>query len=324
MNQVDNQYKKLIQKILNNGHNKNDRTGTGTKSIFGHQLRYNMNDGFPLLTLRKIHTKSLIHEMLWFLSAFDKKYNKFGNTNIRYLIENGVNYWNDWPYDNYLKKRKYRVELPYLTKSEFIQKILKDDNFAIEFGTIGKGYGHQWLKFGSGVEYDNEGKKYYNTGINQIDYIIQELKKKPDSRRLILESWKADEINDMILPPCHHGFQMYSFKKDNKRYLSLKLHIRSNDIGLGNPYNVAQYALLLHLISHIVNMIPYELIVDIGDAHIYNNHIEQLKEILKRESFKLPNLNLNKNIKSIYDFRFNDIIINNYKYHPNIKMEVSI
>jgi len=324
MNNTDLQHKILIEKILKEGNNKGDRTGTGTKSIFGYQLRYKMDEGFPLLTLRKIHTKSLIHEMLWFLSSFDKKYDKFGNTNIRYLIENGVNYWNDWPYEKYLKSRKYRPELPYLSMKDFAKKILIDDDFAIEFGSIGKGYGHQWLKYGSGIEYNKNGKKQFNPGINQIDYLITELKKNPNSRRLLLESWKADEINDMVLPPCHHGFQLYSFDKENKKFLSLKLHIRSNDIGLGNPYNVAQYALLLHMLSQVTNMIPYELIVDIGDAHIYNNHIEQLNTIIKREGFNLPKLELNKNIKSIYNFRYDDIIIKNYKSHSNIKMDVSV
>jgi len=325
MNKVDQQHKELIEKILTEGNNKSDRTGTGTKSIFGHQLRYKMEDGFPLLSLRKIHIKSAIYEMLWFLGAFDEKYDEFGNTNVKFLIDNNINYWNDWPYKEYIKSMEYRPELPELTMNEFKSKILVDDNFAKEFGSIGKGYGHQWLSFGKNNSYDKGGNLNFFPGVNQIDYLIDELQKNPDSRRLLLESWKADEIKDMLLPPCHHGFQLYTnLNDDGSRNLSLKLHIRSNDIGLGNPYNVSQYAILLHMISQIVDMIPYELIVDIGDAHIYNNHIEQLKSITQRDSYPLSTLKLNKNIKSIYDFRYEDIVIENYQSHPHVKMEVSV
>jgi len=325
MNKVDTQHKELIEKILSEGNKKMDRTGTGTMSIFGHQLRYLMSDGFPLLTLRKIHTRSIIHEMLWFLGAFDEKYDKFGNTNIKYLIHSGVNYWCDWPYKHYDKSKEFRPELPELTMEQFKEKILIDDDFAKEFGGIGKGYGHQWKSFGKRIEHDRNGKASFFPGINQIDYLINELKENPDSRRLLLESWKADEIDDILLPPCHHGFQLYTSLNDDKsRNLSLKLHIRSQDVGLGSPYNVAQYAILLHMFAQVSNMIPHELIVDIGDAHIYNNHVEQLKEIIKRNGCPLPTLKLNQNIKNIYDFRYEDIIIENYKSHPNIKMEVSI
>jgi len=325
MNKVDKQYKDLIKKILIDGNIKKDRTGTGTKSIFGHQLRYKMSDGFPLLTLRKIHTKSIIHEMLWFLGSFDEKYDKFGNTNIRYLLENGVNFWTDWPYKHYCKSREYRPELTELTMEQFKEKIIIDDDFAMEFGSIGKGYGYQWKSFGRKIIYDKSGKKSYFAGVNQIDYLIDGLKHKPDSRRLLLESWKADEIDDMLLPPCHHGFQLYTTKDQNGiRNLSLKLTIRSNDIGLGNPYNVSQYALLLHMFAQVTDMIPYELIVDIGDAHINNNHIKQLETMIERDSYPLPILKINKNIKNIYDFRFEDIIIENYQYHPHIKMDVSV
>lgn len=337
-NKVDEQHKELIRKILRYGSTKKDRTGVGTKSIFGHHLEYDMEDGFPLLTLRKIHTKSIIHEMLWFLGAFDEKYNKFGNTNIRYLLDNGVTFWSDWPYKKYMKSREYRPELPDFTMKEFEAKIVLDDDFAIEFGSIGPGYGKQWTNYGNGV--------------NQIDFIINELKKDPDSRRLIVDAWKADEIDEMLLPPCHYSFQLYSKKmkpehrfhayskwiNDNKlpfgkpmeeynfpdRKLSLMLTIRSNDIYLGNPFNVAEYALLLYMISQVVNMVPNKLIINIGDAHLYNNSIDAAKKLLDRNSYDLPTLILNKNIKNIYDFRYDDIKIENYKSHSNIHVEVAV
>lgn len=355
-NKVDQQYKDTIKKILEHGISKMDRTKTGTKSIFGHQMRFDMADGFPLLTLRKIHTKSVIHEMLWFLGSFDQeKYGSFGNTNIRYLLDNGVTFWSDWPYKSYCKSREFRPELPEFTMKEFEGKIILDDDFAREFGSIGAGYGKQWLNFGGYVEKKRNGNQFDLTvheGVNQIDYLINELKKNPDSRRLILNAWKADEIEDTLLPPCHMMFQLYSQKMtneerlysysrwlvDNKlplkpmtdeynfpdRKLSLQIYQRSCDFGLGFPFNVAEYALLLHMISQIVNMVPNELIWLGGDVHIYNNHIDQMKKLLDRFSYDLPTLTLNKNIKSIYDFRYEDIKIENYKSHSNIKMDVAV
>lgn len=356
MNNVDKQYKELIKKILTTGISKRDRTGVGTISIFGHQMRFDMGDGFPLLTLRKIHVKSVIHELLWFLGAFDQdKYGKFGNTNIRPLIDVGVTFWTEWPYKKYMESRKYRPELPEFTMKEFEQKILLDDDFAIEFGSIGPGYGKQWIDFGGWIEktrVENRFDLTVHQGFNQIDYLINELKKNPDSRRLVLNSWKADEIDDMLLPPCHLMFQLYSEKMSSDdrihsytkwlinnnlpikpmmdeynfpdRRLSMMLTIRSNDFALGNPYNVAEYALLLHMIAQVVNMVPFELIVNIGDTHIYNNHIEQMKKLLERNSYDLPKLVLNRNIKNIYDFRYDDIKIENYMSHSNLKMEVAV
>jgi thymidylate synthase len=356
INKVDQQHKDLIKKILRYGATKNDRTGVGTKSIFGHQLVYDLEEGFPLLTLRKIHTKSVIHEMLWFLGAYDQeKYGGFGNTNIRYLLDNGVTFWSDWPYYSYLRAREYRPELPDMTMKEFEGKIVIDDAFAKEFGSIGPGYGKQWLNYGGKLEVEKNGdenKFILTQGINQIDYLIQELKRDPDSRRLILDAWKVDEIEEMLLPPCHYTFQLWSKKikpehrfqsyskwiTKNKlpygkpmeefnfpeRKLSMMLTIRSNDIGLGNPFNVAEYALLLHMIAQVVNMIPNKLFINIGDAHIYCNHIDQMKKLLERESYDLPEIILNKDIKNIQDFRYDDIKIENYKAHSNIKMDVAV
>ena len=354
INKVDSQHKDLIKKILDTGTDKRDRTGVGTKSIFGHHLTYNLQEGFPLLTLRKIHIKSFIYEMLWFLGSYDQeKYEKFGNTNIRFLLDNGVTYWSDWPYKNYIKSRQYRPQLPELTLKEFESKIIVDDDFALEFGNIGPGYGKQWINYGSSKTTTIENNKQniiFTKGINQIDYLINELKKNPDSRRLILMAWKVDELDEVLLPPCHYSFQLYSEKmnpqdrlyaysqhnlKNNhpltpitdnfpNRKLSMLLNIRSQDLYLGNPFNVAQYALLLHMISQIVNMIPYKLIVNLGDVHLYNNSIDAAKKLLERDSYPLPELKLNENIKNIYDFRFEDIKIENYKSHPNIHVDVAV
>jgi len=366
-NQVDIQHKKAIRKILKHGIKKPDRTGIGTMSLFGYQMRFDMSEGFPLLTLRKIHVKSVIHETLWFLGSYDKeKYDKFGNTNIRYLLDNGVTFWSDWPYESYMNKRPYRPELPELTMKEFEEKIKIDDDFAIEFGSIGPGYGKQWTDFGGKVTYTIHHERYSNgndsytypvrrmnviPGFNQIDYIINEIKKYPDSRRVVLNAWKADEIKDMLLPPCHMTFQLYShtmcpedrlhaysqwLSKNNlpmkslngdnfpERKLSMHLYIRSQDLYLGNPFNVAEYALLLHMISQVVHMVPHELIVSFGDIHLYNNSISAAKKIIKRQSYDLPKLHLNENIKNIYDFRYEDIKIESYKSHDNVPVPVAV
>jgi len=356
MNNTDKQYKELIEKILEFGKMKNNRTDINSKSIFGHQMRFKMNEGFPLLTLRKIHTKSLVHELLWFLSAFDSKWNKFGNTNIRYLLQQGVSFWTEWPYQNYCKSRKYRPELPEFTMEQFVEKIKIDDKFAIDFGSIGKGYGHQFLNCGGGVErfHDEKGNSFMKViqGVNQIDDVIETLKKNPDSRRMIVDSWNPIDLPEMLLPPCHMVFQFFTYKMDPKerveeykkwlvennisfketmdhykfpeRKLSLQMIQRSVDCGLGLPFNVAEYALLLHMVAQVVNMIPDEFIWVGGDTHIYNNHVDQLKELIQRDSYPLPKLKLNKNIESIYDFRYEDIVIENYKSHPNIKMDVAV
>ena len=356
MNNTDKQFKELVEKILKFGKKRNDRTGIGSISIFGHQMRFKMSEGFPLLTLRKIHTKSMIHEMLWFLGAFDSKWDMFGNCNVKYLNENGCSFWNDWPFQNYQKQRKYRPELPDFTIEQFAEKIKIDDDFAIKFGSIGKGYGHQWINAGGGVERmtDEQGNNFMKViqGVNQIDDVIEQLKKNPDSRRIIVDSWNPIDLPEMLLPPCHMMFQFNTYKMDPKervdeyrkwlvdnklpfketmdyykfpdRKLSVQLYIRSNDIFLGESYNVAEYALLLHMIAQVVNMIPDELVYTIGDAHLYNNSIDAAKIIIQRDSYPLPTIKLNENIENIYDFRYEDIIIENYKCHPNIKVDVAV
>ena len=329
MNNLDIQHKQLIEKILKDGENKLDRTGVGTRSIFGHQMRFKMTDGFPLLTLRKIHTKSLIHEILWFLSAYDDKYKKFRNTNIRYLVDNGVTFWTDWPLANY---NKYNSPL---SQKEFEKRIMEDDDFALQWGDLGPVYGKQWLNF---------------SGVNQIDEVINLLKNDPDSRRIILNAWNPPEIPHMMLPPCHMFFQLYSFDmgederfyfftKDRvtykkahksisscfpKRRLDMQLYIRSQDVYLGQPFNIAEYALLLHMLAQVTNMVAGNLIYTIGDAHLYTNSIDAAKTICTRTGYDLSKLVLNKKIKNIYDLRFDDIQIEDYKSHNNIYVKVAV
>ncbi len=363
INKHDEEFKKLYQKILTDGVDKEDRTGVGTKSIFGYQMRFKMSDGFPLLTLRKIHTKSLVHELLWFLESYDEKYNEFGNTNIRYLLENGVTFWTEWPYfeykkqilekylDNDLKDEKTVKKLNLLSIKEFEEKIVNDDYFALKYGDLGKIYGHSWKNFGGYTEKTEITKQYEANrngirivdsqgwqdvemdGINQIDQVIEQLLEEPDSRRIIVSAWNPMDIDDALLPPCHMMFQFYTSllneeeKKLNpgkERKLSLMFQMRSNDVFLGNPFNIAGYALLLHMIAQVVNMVPDELIYTGGDVHLYNNSIRETKELLERTSFKPCKLVLNPNIKSIYDFRYDDIKFENYECHPNIKVDVAI
>jgi thymidylate synthase len=372
MNNLDKQHKELIKKILEEGVKKLDRTGTGTLSIFGHQMRFKMDEGFPLLTLRKIHTRSVIHELLWFLSAYDEEYKDFGNTNIRYLLDNGVTFWTEWPHEEYLRRMQYiSTKEPVLNIKEFENRIKNDDQFAKEFGSIGPGYGEQWLNSGSIEmienieddvhEKDNDVIKTTKRkiirldGVNQIDNVIETLRKNPDSRRIIVDAWNPMRIEEMLLPACHMMFQFYSTKmkpserrecymkwvKENgdenipyedgvkiykfpERFLSLQLYIRSQDVYLGQPFNIAEYSLLLHMISQVVNMIPNEFILTLGDAHLYSNSIDAAKTIIERDSFPLPKLIFNKNIKNIYDFRYDDIIIKDYQYHPNIKVDVAV
>lgn len=351
MNNTDKQYKELINKILADGHPRKDRTGVGSISIFGHQMRFKMEEGFPLLTLRKIHTKSVIHELLWLLGSFDEKWFPFGNTNIKYMLHQGVTIWSEWPYQEYNKRKQYRPELPNLTMKEFEAKIMIDNDFAMEFGSIGPGYGKQWTNCGGGVEKfrDEQGNSFMKViqGVNQIDDVINQLKKNPDSRRIIVDSWNPIDLPEMLLPPCHMMFQFSTYKmtpheklnefrkvntvvtKDKldkfpERKLSLLMYIRSNDCFLGTPYNISEYALLLHMMAQVVHMIPDELVYTIGDAHLYNNSIEASKTIIERDGYDLPILKLNKNIGSIYDFRYEDVVIENYKSHPNIKVDVAV
>lgn len=299
------QYHQLLEHILENGFQKSDRTGTGTISVFGYQMRFNLQEGFPLLTTKKVFTKGIIHEVLWFLQ---------GNTNIQYLVKNGVGIWNEWPFQAYLKKKELEEKFPKYSdawKAElnsFVERISTDDTFAAEYGELGPVYGKQWRNF---------------EGIDQISQLIKDIKTNPDSRRLIVSAWNPKDIPVMALsglPPCHTLFQFYV--ADGK--LSCQLYQRSADVFLGVPFNIASYALITHMVAQVCGLGVGDFVHSFGDAHIYNNHLNQVKEQLSRNFLPIPQLKLNPEIKSIFDFKFEDIEIENYQSHPAIKAPVAV
>ena len=262
------QYLNLLQKILDEGHVKGDRTGTGTRSVFGYQMRFDLADGFPLLTTKKVHLKSIIHELLWLLK---------GDTNVKYLQDNGVRIWNEW---------------------------------ADPDGSLGHIYGYQWRSWPT-----------YDGGfIDQIQQAVDDIRHNPDSRRIIVSAWNVADLKNMNLPPCHAFFQFYVA---NGR-LSLQLYQRSADCFLGVPFNIASYALLTMMMAQVCGLQPGEFIHTLGDAHIYNNHMEQVAEQLKREPRPLPVMHLNPEVKSIFDFRYEDFTLEGYDPHPAIKGVVSV
>lgn len=262
------QYIQLLEHVMQEGNQKGDRTGTGTKSIFGHQMRFDLNDGFPLLTTKKVHLKSIIHELLWFLD---------GDTNIKYLQDKGVKIWNEW---------------------------------ADEKGDLGNIYGYQWRSW----------PKSNGESLDQISQVINDIKNNPNSRRLIVSAWNAGDIENMALPPCHVLFQFYVANGK----LSCQLYQRSADIFLGVPFNIASYALLTMMIAQVCNLQLGEFIHTLGDAHIYNNHFSQVELQLSREMYDLPKMTLNKEIKNIFDFKFEDFTLENYKSHAGIKAPIAI
>jgi thymidylate synthase len=262
------QYHDLIQHVLETGANKTDRTGTGTISVFGYQMRFNLQEGFPLLTTKKLHTKSIIHELLWFLK---------GDTNIKYLKDNGVSIWDDWADEN---------------------------------GNLGPVYGFQWRSWPT----PNGGH------VDQISQLIDMIQKSPDSRRLIVSAWNVADINQMKLPPCHAFFQFYVANGK----LSCQLYQRSADIFLGVPFNIASYALLTQMVAQVCNLEAGDFIHTLGDAHIYSNHLEQAKLQLTRDFRKLPTMKINSEVKSIFDFKFDDFALENYDPHPHIKASVAV
>ena len=407
MNKLDKDYQALLQDILDNGSNKGDRTGTGTISVFGRQIRHNMKDGFPLLTTKKMPFKTITTELLWFLR---------GDTNIKYLVDNGCNIWTGDAYKNYtnyplatihdhhtnilyqnrdkgwcmLNGRSMVSPHPtrHLSQEEFTNKIKNDDEFAKKWGELGPVYGKQWRKWREG-KYTNElivdgldipdGPTYWKEGIDQIANLINDLKTNPDSRRLMVNAWNPADLQDMVLPPCHYGFQVYTrelslderldlmrkrtkdgtvdydnrhhgfldFHNIPKRAISLMWNQRSVDTFLGLPFNIASYGLLLEIIAKAVNMVPDELIGNLGDVHLYSNHIEQAKEQIGREPFALPKLNINTEFwpteggscgegpidaLAVFNGFFNDnfckclledIQLSSYQSHPTIKAPLS-
>jgi thymidylate synthase len=274
MNTLDKKYQDLLQDILDNGVHKSDRTGTGTISVFGRQIRHNMKQGFPSLTTKKLAWKQVVSELLWFLT---------GQTNITFLHKHNNHIW-DGDYN-----KSGRTD-----------------------GELGPIYGKQWRKW--------DGK---NERIDQIDNLVRELKNNPDSRRLMVSAWNVGELDQMTLPPCHYGFQIYTKEVDGKRYISLMWNQRSVDTFLGLPFNIASYGLLLHIIANEVDMIPDELIGNLGDVHLYSNHIEQAKEQISRESFDLPTLKTNAKIDGICCNVPDDFILEGYQSHPAIKAPLS-
>jgi thymidylate synthase len=363
MNTLDTKYQELLQDILDNGVDKTDRTGTGTISVFGRQIRHKMSQGFPLLTTKKMAWKAMVTELIWFLS---------GSTNIKYLVMNGCHIWDGDAYKNYSKTIEGVIDgyksgdimgmqphiekwfsnpddLEPLTQEEFINLVKIDDEFAERWGELGPIYGAQWrswLKVGEKID--------------QIQNLIDELKTNPDSRRLMVSAWNVGELEHMVLPPCHYGFQVYTreltgeerweqLKKKvgdkkfqlmvddivpfggglseelqvyniPKRAISLMWNQRSVDTFLGLPFNIASYGLLLMMIADEMNMVPDELIGNLGDVHLYKNHIEQAKEQIKREPFDLPTVHV---MDGIFSFGDKDVILENYQSHPAIKAPLS-
>lgn len=286
------QYIDLCNYILNNGVKKDDRTGTGTISVFGYQMRFNLGEGFPLLTTKKVHLKSIIHELLWFIS---------GSTNIKYLVDNDVRIWNDWPYDLYKKSPDFQGE----TIEEFAAKIKESDEFAKKYGNLGPVYGKQWRDF---------------NGVDQLSNLIEQIKTNPNSRRLIISAWNPAEVDKMALPPCHSFMQFYVAEGK----LSCQLYQRSADVFLGVPFNIASYALFTMLIAQVCGLEPGDFVHTLGDAHIYLNHLDQVNKQIKRSLRPLPKMVINPNVKSIFDFKYEDFTLLNYNPHSGIKGKVAV
>ena len=347
MNSLDKQYLELLQDILVNGATKSDRTGTGTISVFGRQIRHKMSEGFPLLTTKKMAWKTMVTELLWFLR---------GDTNIKFLVDNNCHIWDGDAYKNYLK---WAGNNP-LTIEEFIEKIKTDSDFAGVYGDLGPVYGKQWRSW-KHLENHNFTKITYVKTVDQIANLINDLKTNPDSRRLMVTAWNPADLETSVLPPCHYGFQVYTRELSLKerrnisnsiqndihygetispmavehwdrintptRAISLMWNQRSCDFPLGIPFNVASYGLLLEIIAKEVNMVPDELIGNLGDCHIYLNQIDGVKEQLTREPFELPTLSMDyregEYDKELKGFVPDDFVLFNYQSHPSIKMPLS-
>jgi thymidylate synthase len=373
MNTLDKQYQDLLQTILDYGVEKKDRTGTGTKSIFGYTIRHNMSEGFPVLTTKKMAWKTMVTELLWFLR---------GDTNIKFLVDNNCHIWDGDAYKNYCTAYKDGHEFyedeqvkRSFTQEEFINKIKTDDEFAKRWGELGPVYGKQWRSWHSNAKVTMDGKYHEEKGIDQIANLINDLKTNPDSRRLMVNAWNVGDIINMVLPPCHYGFQVYTrelsieerldlasktydvfdpfdfgipAKIDHdeidklypvpKRAISLMWNQRSVDTFLGLPFNIASYGLLLTILAKEVNMVPDQLIGNLGDTHLYLNHLEQAKEQIGREPFELPSLvfldeyHYINDIKLVGEMTFDEKInrfrpdffkIENYQSHPSIKAPLS-
>lgn len=312
------QYLELLEKIKQEGIEKSDRTGTGTKSIFGYQMRFDLSKGFPILTTKRVPFGLIKSELLWFIK---------GDTNIRYLLQHNNHIWDEWAFKRYVESPDYTGEdmtdfgrrslqdpvfkEVYEKELEtFCQRILNEDNFAAKYGELGNIYGSQWRHW----------KTTQGETIDQLAQVIEMLKTSPDSRRLIVSAWNPEDVPSMALPPCHTMFQFYV--ADGK--LSCQLYQRSADVFLGVPFNIASYALLTHLIANEVGLEVGEFVHTLGDAHLYLNHLEQVDLQLSRETFELPQLVLKYPKKSLYDLEVGDIVLEGYKCHPTIKAPIAV
>lgn len=315
---MEEAYLNLAKDILEKGTLKEDRTNTGTKSLFGYQMRFNLQEGFPLLTTKKVPFGLIKSELLWFLK---------GDTNIRYLLQHKNHIWDEWAFERYVKSEDYKGpdmtnfyhraledeafnEIYQKELKQFTTKILEDEEFARQYGELGNIYGAQWRHW--------EGKN--GKMIDQLQDVIEMIKKNPDSRRLIVSAWNPEDVPSMALPPCHTLFQFYV--ADGK--LSCQLYQRSGDVFLGVPFNIASYALLTHLIAHETGLEVGEFIHTLGDAHLYSNHMDQIKEQLTRTPKNMPTLQLNQEKTSIFDFEMSDITLKGYEPHPAIKAPVAV
>jgi thymidylate synthase len=299
------QYLDLMRRIRDQGVKKEDRTGTGTLSIFGHQMRFDLSEGFPLVTTKKVHLKSILHELLWFIR---------GDTNIRYLVENGVGIWNDWPYQNWLRQSGQDQALPMYSDQwragmkEFVERVKTDQEFANEYGDLGPVYGKQWRNFG---------------GVDQLAQLMDDIRQNPDSRRLIVSAWNPQDLPVMVksgLPPCHSLFQFYVAEGR----LSCQLYQRSADVFLGVPFNIASYAALTMMIAQVAGLGLGDFVHTFGDAHLYLNHMDQVEEQLSRSSFDLPHLSINPEVNSLFNFVYSDFDLQNYRSHGAISAPVAV
>lgn len=306
INKGEQQYLDLLRDILQNGISKDDRTGTGTRSVFGRQLRFDLSLGFPLLTTKKVFLKAIIYELLWFLS---------GESNIRPLLEKNVHIWDEWPYRDYCNALKKINRIP-LTQKEFIQKITHDSRFAKKWGDLGPVYGVQWRHW----------KALDGREVDQISNVVNNIKdvasgkSYASSRRLIVSAWNPTEVDNMALPPCHSLFQFYVVRGK----LSCQLYQRSADFFLGVPFNIASYALLTQMIAQVCDLKLGDFVHTFGDAHIYNNHIEQVQLQLTRTPSAFPQMKINPNVGNIFSFKYEDFTLEGYDPHPAIKAPVAV
>ncbi len=299
------QYHQLLKHILDRGTDKGDRTGTGTRSVFGYQMRFDLQAGFPLVTTKKVHLRSIIHELLWFIK---------GDTNIRYLVQNGVGIWNEWPFQYYLEKNGLKERFPKYSaawKAEmknFVARIGEEPDFAARWGDLGPVYGKQWRDFG---------------GVDQLAQVVADIQANPNSRRLMVSAWNPPDIPVMAqsgLPPCHTMFQFYVAEGK----LSCQLYQRSADVFLGVPFNIASYALLTMMVAQVCGLACGDYVHSFGDAHLYQNHLEQARLQLQREPRPLPEMRLNPAINDLFAFGFEDFELLNYDPHPAIKAPVAV